>query len=133
MSFHLDHARVPIEDWVEHPQFRRELQVVVFAGSQPAAAVNNHLQRRPDGTIRGLLDGVATHPGHRRRGLARAAIHHSLRLLAAHGASDAYLGVDTGNHNRAMELYGSCGFRLASSGTSYRKPFEAPRATGGDG
>jgi ribosomal protein S18 acetylase RimI-like enzyme len=57
-----------------------------------------------------LLDAVATHPGHRRLGLARAAINHSLRLLRDEGATSAYLGVDTGNHNRAMALYESCGF-----------------------
>ena len=61
-------------------------------------------------------------PGHRRLGLARAAINHSLRLLRDAGATSAYLGVDTGNHNRAMQLYESCGFRQASSGTNYRKP-----------
>ena len=112
-----------IEDYLDDPHFRRELEVVVFRGSQPASAVSNRLEPQPDGTIRGLLDAVATHPAHRRLGLARAAINHSLRLVRDQGASSAYLGVDTGNHNRAMELYESCGFRQASSGTNYRKPF----------
>ncbi len=114
-----------IEHYVDEPGFRRDLEVVVFRGSQPAAAVSNRLEPQPDGTVRGLLDAVATHPDHRRLGLARAAINHSLRLIREHGASSAYLGVDTGNHNRAMELYASCGFRQASSGTDYRKPFGA--------
>jgi ribosomal protein S18 acetylase RimI-like enzyme len=114
-----------IEQYLDHPQFRRELEVVVFQGSQPAAAVSNQLEPQPDGTLRGLLDAVATHPDHRRLGLARAAINHSLRLAREHGATSAYLGVDTGNHNRAMELYESCGFRLASSGTNYRRAFGA--------
>jgi ribosomal protein S18 acetylase RimI-like enzyme len=112
-----------IEDYVDNPRFRRELEVVVFRGSQPAAAVSNQLDPQSHGTLRGLLDAVATHPDHRRLGLARAAINHSLRLVRDQGASSAYLGVDTGNHNRAMELYESCGFRQASSGTNYRKPF----------
>jgi ribosomal protein S18 acetylase RimI-like enzyme len=112
-----------IEEYVDSPHFRRELEVVVFHGADPASAVSNQLEPQPDGSIRGLLDAVATHPDHRRLGLARAAINHSLRLLRDHGAANAYLGVDTGNHNRAMELYQSCGFRLASSGTNYRKPF----------
>ena len=116
-----------IEEWIEDPHFRLELQVVVFHGAQPASGIHNILEPQPDGSVRGLLASVATHPGHRRLGLARAAINHSLRLLRDAGASSAYLGVDTGNHNRAMELYESCGFRQASSGTNYRKPF----ATGG--
>jgi ribosomal protein S18 acetylase RimI-like enzyme len=115
-----------IEDYVGNPHFRRELEVVVFQGAQPASAVSNQLERQADGTVRGLLDAVATHPDHRRLGLARAAINHSLRLLRDHGAGSAYLGVDTGNHNRAMELYASCGFRQASSGTNYRKAFRTP-------
>ena len=39
------------------------------------------------------------------------------------GATSAYLGVDTDNHNRATALYESCGFRMASQSTAYRKPF----------
>lgn len=111
-------------EWVEDPDFRRDLVVVAFApDGRPAAYVGNVLEAMPDGTIRGLLDSVATHPDHRRRGLARAAILESLRRLRDAGASSAYLGVDTDNHNRALALYESCGFRKASSATNYRKPF----------
>jgi mycothiol synthase len=116
-------AEQRIEDWIDSPHFQRELEVVVFRGDEPASGVSNQLEPQPDGSIRGLLDAVATHPGHRRLGLARAAINHSLRLLRDAGATSAYLGVDTGNHNRAMELYESCGFRQASTGTNYRKAF----------
>ena len=106
-----------IEEWVEDPHFRLDLQVVVpRRATSRRRRSNNQLQTRPDGSVRGLLDGVATHPGHRRLGLARAAINQSLRLLRDAGATSAYLGVDTGNHNRAMELYESCGFRQASTG-----------------
>ena len=113
-----------VEEWIEDPRFRLDLQVVVWQGRQPASGVHNILDPQPDGSVRGLLASVATHPGHRRLGLARAAINHSLRLVRDAGASAAYLGVDTGNHNRAMELYESCGFRQASSGTNYRKAFD---------
>ena len=111
-----------IEDWLEDPRFRRDLVVVAWAGDRPASVVCNILETAPDGTRRGLLDSVATHPGHRRRGLARAAIARSLELLRDEGAASAYLGVDTDNHNRALALYESCGFRVASAGTVYRKP-----------
>ena len=43
--------------------------------------------------------------------------------LAA-GATSAYLGVDTDNHNRALALYESCGFRVVTRSANYRKPFE---------
>jgi ribosomal protein S18 acetylase RimI-like enzyme len=113
-----------IEEWIDGPSFRLDLQVVVWNGAQPASGVHNILEPQSDGSMRGLLASVATHPAHRRLGLARAAINHSLRLVRDAGATDAYLGVDTGNHNRAMELYESCGFRQASSGTNYRRPFD---------
>jgi ribosomal protein S18 acetylase RimI-like enzyme len=110
--------------WIDDPRFRLELVVVAWAGTQPAACVTNILEEQPDGSLRGLLDSVATHPAHRRRGLARAAVAESLRRLRAAGATSAYLGVDTDNHNQALTLYESCGFRVASRGVSYRKPFD---------
>ncbi len=113
-----------LDDWVEDPRFRRDLVVVAWQGDQPVACVGNVLELRPDGSVRGLLDSVATHPDHRRRGLARAAIAESLRRLRDVGALDAYLGVDTDNHNRALALYESCGFRAVTSSANYRKPFE---------
>jgi mycothiol synthase len=113
-----------LDEWLDDPRFRRDLVVVAWAGDQPAACVANVLTTAPDGSIRGLLDGVSTHPAHRRRGLARAAIAESLRLLRDAGARSAYLLVDTDNQNRALALYESCGFRVASRGASYRKPFD---------
>jgi len=112
------------DHWVEDPRFRRELLVVAWLGDAPAACVGNVLEPAPDGSVRGLLEAVATHPGHRRRGLARAAIAESLRRLLAAGATSAYLGVDTDNHNRALALYESCGFRVVTRSANYRKPFE---------
>lgn len=115
-------------DWVEDPRFRRDLVVVAFSGGQPAAGVASVLDRRPDGSLRGLLDTVATHPDHRRRGLARATIAHSLVLLRAEEATSAYLVVDTDNHNRALALYESCGFRAHTMTATWRKPLPGPQA-----
>ena len=99
-------------------------------GSRPPRASSNLLANAPDGSVRGLLDSVATHPGHRRRGLAKAAIAESLRRLRAAGATSAYLGVDTDNHNRAVALYEACGFRIASSTTTWRRPLAADLTEG---
>jgi GNAT superfamily N-acetyltransferase len=111
------------DEWADDPRFRRDLQVVAWKGDEPAALVSNVLETLDDGSVRGLLNGVCTHPGHRRLGLARACIAESLRLLRDEGATSAFLGVDTGNHNHALDLYQSCGFEVVSSGTSYRRPF----------
>lgn len=79
------------------------------------------------GSLRGLLGAACAHPGHRRQGLARAAIARSLALLRAEGAGSACLGVDADNHNRALALYESCGFRRASTSANYRKPMPATK------
>ena len=114
-----------IERWAGDPRFRLDLTVVAWRGDEPAACVSNVIDTRADGTRSGLLDSVCTHPGHRRLGLARAAITESLRRLRAEGATSAYLGVDTDNANRAYALYESCGFRVVSGSVALRKPFEA--------
>ena len=111
------------DKWVTDPRFRLDLIVVAWHGDVPAAVVSNIVETQPDGRRSGLLDSVCTHPDHRRLGLARATIIESLRRLRVDGATSAYLGVDTDNHNRASALYESCGFRAVSGGTSYRKAY----------
>ena len=111
-----------IEEWIEDPRFQRDLVVVAFHGSQPVAVLSNTVETLLDGSVRGMLETLATHPDHRRRGLGRAAMARSLELLRAAGASTAYLGVDTDNDNRALSLYESCGFVVASTSVSYRRP-----------
>ena len=77
----------------------------------------------PTGPFTACSPASAPTPAHRRLGLARACIVESLRRLRDAGATSAYLGVDTDNQNRAYALYESCGFRIATSSASYRKPF----------
>jgi mycothiol synthase len=107
-----------LDRWIEDPRFQRDLVVVAWRGGEPVACVSNLLEPAPDGSVRGVLDSVCTHPGHRRRGLGRAVVTDSLRRLRAAGASSAYLSVDTGNRNQAVALYESCGFRIASRSTT---------------
>jgi len=111
-------------DWVDDPRFRRDLVAVAWDGDRPVAEVAGLLEPMPDGSVRGYVDGVCTHPDHRRRGLARAALAEVLHRFRAAGASAAYLGVDTANQQRAFALYESCGFARASLSTAYRKPFD---------
>jgi ribosomal protein S18 acetylase RimI-like enzyme len=112
------------DDWAGDPRFRRDLTVVAWHGTVPAVCLSNIIESAPDGTIRGYLESLATHPDHRRRGLARAALGESLRRLLAAGAASAWLGVDTDNPNLALTLYEACGFRVVTRSATYRKPFE---------
>ena len=117
-----ENADHTIEEWIEDPLFRRDLVVVAFHGTQPATVLSNTVETLPDGSVRGILETLATHRDHRRRGLARAAMARSLELLRAEGATTAYLGVDTDNDHRALALYESCGFVVTSTSISYRRP-----------
>jgi mycothiol synthase len=111
----------------DDPVYDPELFVVAFDGDEVAGLVLNVIDPADvarKGQVRGLLDSVAVRRPWRRRGLARALIARSLRLLRDRGATSAFLGVDGENPNRAMTLYESCGFRIASSGTTWRKSLD---------
>ena len=98
------------------------LWVVAFDGEEVAGGVRNTIKVTPNGLREGWLDPVYTRRPWRRRGLARALIAESLRRLRARGADRAALGVDMQNPNQALSLYESCGFRVRSSSTEWRKP-----------
>ncbi|TMD33075.1 MAG: GNAT family N-acetyltransferase [Chloroflexi bacterium] len=109
--------------FVEDPSTDPSLWLVGFDGDDVAGAVLNGIHGGIDGRpAEGWLDSVFTRRPWRRRGLARALIVRSLFLLREHGLTSASLGVDAQNPNQALHLYESCGFRVASSSTAYRKP-----------
>jgi ribosomal protein S18 acetylase RimI-like enzyme len=113
-----------LADWTENPRFDIDLLTVVWHGDEPASVVSVEVQDYHDGAPIACVDGVATHPGHRRLGLARAALTDALHRIDARGLPRAYLGVDTDNHNRASALYEDAGFRKVSGTTAWRKPFD---------
>ena len=60
----------------------------------------------------------------RRRGLARALIARSFRVVKEQGMTEAALGVDALNPNGALQLYRSMGFEVVKRHTTYRKPLD---------
>lgn len=110
-------------EWVNDPVQDPALWVAATDGSAIASIVLNIVNDLPDGSRRGELSTVGTHPDHRRRGLARAGIARSLRVLREHGAASAWLGVDLLNENEAPSLYESCGFEVVTRGFTLRRPF----------
>ncbi len=104
------------------------LWLVAFDGDEIAGGVLNGIHVDADGTRVGWHDSVFTRRPWRRRGLARALISRSLQLFRDRGVSSAALGVDATNPNQALQLYESCGFRVATSATAWRKPLPIPAA-----
>ena len=70
---------------------------------------------------RGWTDPICVRRPYRRRGLARALIMRSLKLLREKGMTEAALGVDAENPNKALHLYESCGYRPVKKSYTMRK------------
>ena len=68
---------------------------------------------------RGIFEPVCTHPDHRGRGLALAAMREGLRRLRALGAEYAF--VETGDLEPANALYDAVGFSEAHLGHYWSK------------
>jgi mycothiol synthase len=98
------------------------LWLVAYDGDEIAGGILNGIHADHDGTRVGWHDSIFTRRPWRRRGLARALIARSLRLLRERGVSSAALGVDAANPNQALHLYESCGFRVVSTSSAWRKP-----------
>jgi mycothiol synthase len=114
--------------WIESVEFQPDLFVVAWDGDEIAGAVLNviyHHENRALGMRRGWLESVFTRRPWRGRGLARALIVRSLRVLREQGMDTAALGVDADNPSGALRLYESCGFAVRERGAAWQRPLEA--------
>ncbi len=84
------------------------------------ALENEHYRRQ-----RGYTEAISVRRAYRQRGLARALIAESLRVLKARGMTESALTVDSENISGATRLYEACGFAVDARATIYRKPLEA--------
>ena len=114
------------EKWLQDPiAMMPELWQIAWDGDQVAGQVRsfiNHKENAEQGRLRGYTEDITVRRPWRRRGLARALILRSLRILKEKGMTEAALGVDTENISGALRVYERCGFHPAHSGAIYRKP-----------
>jgi mycothiol synthase len=101
------------------PTYREDLDLVVVApdGSFASYCI---IWFGEENRI-GWYEPVGTHPAHRRRGLAKGMMCEGLRRLAALGATQAYVGVGTGE--AANRLYESVGFSEEMRDYHWQKTF----------
>lgn len=114
-----------MEAWPELPTFQPHLWQVAWDGDQVAGLVQNFVDEAENaecGRKRGYTEGICVRRPWRRRGLARALIARSFRLLKELGMEEAGLGVDADNPTGALQLYISMGFQIVKRYTTYRKP-----------
>ncbi|MDQ3880931.1 MAG: GNAT family N-acetyltransferase [Chloroflexota bacterium] len=122
-----DESEESYERIVNSPDTDFALWQVAWDGDDVAGLVWNSIDEAANRRFRrarGWLDSVAVRRPWRRRGLARALIASSLRVLRERGMTSAGLGVDTENPSGALRLYESMGFEPIRRFTSFRKLLE---------
>jgi ribosomal protein S18 acetylase RimI-like enzyme len=101
------------------PLFAPHLWQVAFDGDTIAGQILNYLEPEADGRVIGWTEAISVQPEYRRRGLARALLARSIRVVRDAGATCAGLGVDLNNPNHAADLYQEMGYRIISEAFSY--------------
>jgi ribosomal protein S18 acetylase RimI-like enzyme len=115
------------ERWTDtrRPTFQPHLWQVAWDGDQVAGMIRNFIDQEANAHLhrkRGYTEDISVRRPWRRRGLARALLARSLRLLRDEGMTEAALGVDTANPSGALRLYEDMGFRTVRESIDYRKP-----------
>ncbi|WP_410641308.1 GNAT family N-acetyltransferase [Amycolatopsis sp. lyj-346] len=93
------------------PGYRGDLHVLVEAPDGTMACSAIMWLDEPNATVE--FEPVGTHPGYRRRGLARALLLHGMHLARAAGARHATVAC-MGSPTQARDLYYGVGFRELS-------------------
>ncbi|ANS69982.1 acetyltransferase (GNAT) family protein [Streptomyces lincolnensis] len=92
------------------PGYRGDLHLLVEAPDGTMAA--STIMWLDEANRTAEFEPVGTHPGHRRRGLARAMLLHGMRLARAAGATHATVAcLGAPGHPQARALYYGVGFR----------------------
>ena len=124
---HWGHAPLTQEGfqhWIADPQFNPDLWQVAWDGGEIAAGIFNRVDEDANkqyNVQRGWTEPIFTRRPWRRRGLARALLMRSLRMLKDLGMTEAALVVDTQNPLGALGVYESCGFRMEYRSAIYEK------------
>ncbi len=115
------------ERWQEQSFFNPKLWQVAWDGDEVAGTVLNFIHEKENSQYnrkRGYTEEISVRRPWRRKGLARALIARSFKVLKDHGMTEAALTVDAGNISGALGLYEDMGFRTVKRHTTYRKPLD---------
>jgi mycothiol synthase len=121
----IDDSEAAFEQMRADPRRDIRLWVVAWQGDEIVGQVLNRVDREANaelGLKRGWVNSVGVRAPWRRRGVARALVAESLRVLRDAGMTTAGLGVDAENPHGALGVYESVGFAVARTGRVYRKP-----------
>ena len=111
----VDHEPLDYEEW-RHWSFREpfdpDLWFLAEAGDELAGILLARSERGGDETL-GWVSVLGVRRPWRRRGLGRALLLHSFRVLRAKGKPRAGLGVDGSNPTGAVQLYEAAGMQVS--------------------
>lgn len=105
--------------------FQPDLWQVAWKGSTLAGMILNYIvdeENRQSERKSGHTEHVFVRERFRGRGLARALLARSFRILKDRGIDDATLGMEVENPHDPMRLYEGMGFKVVKHFTWYHKP-----------
>lgn len=115
--------------WQEKPTFDPKLWQVAWDGEEVAGMILNFIDREENKEYnrrRGYTENISVCRPWRKKGLARALLALSLKVLRDQGMNEAALSVDSENISGALGLYESMGFRTVKRHAIYHKPLNQP-------
>jgi mycothiol synthase len=113
--------------WQEKPIFNPKLWQVAWDGDEVAGMILNFIHEEENKEFnrkRGYTEEISVRRPWRKRGLARALLARSLKVLRYNGMTEAALTVDAENITGALGLYESMGFQTVKRLTIYHKPLD---------
>lgn len=119
--------KVPEEwylNWRHSHEFQPELWQVAWDGDKVAGAVQSYIREEENKLFnrkRGYTENIHVGRKWRGKGVAKALIARSFKVVKERGMEEACLGVDAENPTGALRLYESMGFRAYRTYYTYRK------------
>jgi GNAT superfamily N-acetyltransferase len=116
-----------IQEWLHNPIMDPALWVVAYDGDVVAGTVLNWVHEEENRQMDrkwGYTEMITVLRPYRGRGLAKALITRSMRMLRDMGMETANLGVDTENLSGALGLYTGLGYKTIKTYMIYGKDME---------
>jgi mycothiol synthase len=111
--------------WLTSPQFAPDLWQIAWDGDEVAGSVQSFIDEEENQTFgrrRGHTERVFVTPSWRGKGVAKALMARSLRLLKERGMTEATLDTEEANVHEAYKVYQKMGFQIVKQFTFYEKP-----------
>jgi mycothiol synthase len=111
--------------WLKSPQFEPDLWQIAWDGDKVVGSVQSFIDREENLTLsrrRGHTERVFVAPSWRGKGVAKALLARSLRILKERGMTEATLDTEEANIHEAYKVYQRMGFETVYQFTFYEKP-----------